>query len=352
MNFKAISNAELMQLTANEVRIERCSTLKIIKLFQEIQSRKLFLEYGFSSFYEMVTKQFGYCAGSAMRRINAMKLVREMPQFEQKIATGELSLSVASDVQTFLYQEAKIERPYSLTAKIELVESCVGKSRREVEEEFVRRNPEREKRESVHGISHDRLRVSFSISKELNDKLNQLKDLLSHVDPSMTTEALVGHLAELGLDRHDPIRKAARAKIRKQAQSREQDERPLSRPKVMQGRPCGAEVAVNCGAAASNEMAEGNSEATSAEEVGRTRYIPAEQKHRISYDGKGCTFTSPSTGRRCYSTKFLQIDHVRPFAKGGPNTAENLRWVCGAHNRFRAQPMKSSMDSPRHATAH
>ncbi len=244
-----------------------------------------------------------------MRRINAMKLVKEMPQFEEKLETGELSLSVAADVQSFLYQEAKIERPYSLNAKIELVETCLGKSRREAEEEFARRNPDREKRETQHSISHDRLRVSLSISKELNDKMNQLKDLLSHVDPSMTTESLLERLAELGLEKYDPQRKAERAKVRN---VRRETVSKLHREADLKGRKT----------------------FTSAAEVKRTRYIPAQQRHQIEDDGWGCTFVSED-GRRCSSTRFLQLDHIVPFARSGANESTNLRWMCGAHNRLR-----------------
>jgi hypothetical protein len=232
MNLQAISNEELIARTENVIRLERESTLKIIKLFQEIYDRKLYLDRGFPSFYEMATKHFGYCAGSAMRRINAMKLVREMPQFEKQIESGKLSLCVAADVQSFFYQEAKIERPYSLNAKIELVQSCLGKSRKEAEQEFARRSPEREKRESTYAMTEDRLRVSFSISKELNDKLNHLKDLLSHVDPSMTTEGLLERLAELGLDKYDRRRRAQRARARGQAQKSRSSERAKAQEKA------------------------------------------------------------------------------------------------------------------------
>jgi hypothetical protein len=338
MNLTAISNNELMQLTEKEIRNERNSTLKIIKHFQEIYDRKLFLEFGFSSFYDMATKHFGYCAGSAMRRINAMKLVREMPQFEEKLESGELSLSVAADVQTFLYQEAKIERPYSLNAKIELVESCVGKSRREVEMEFARRNPEREMRESVHAVSHDRLRVSFSISKELNDKLNHLKDLLGHVDATMTMESLLDRLAELGLEKYDPSRKAARARARKKSQ-----DASLNRiRKIAQETPrtSAAEVARMKNAVSEAERTEDvAAEAKQAKsvvaEAKRTRYIAADEKYRVPGAESGCAYEA--NGRRCGATKFLQLDHIEPFAHGGANTAENLRWMCGAHNRFRTR---------------
>ncbi len=253
-----------------------------------------------------------------------MKLVKEMPQFEEKIESGELSLSVAADVQSFLNQEAKIERPYSLNAKIELVETCLGKSRREVEVEFARRNPEREKRETQHSISHDRLRVSFSISKALNDKLNHLKDLLGHVDASMTTESLLEQLAELGLDKYDPARKAkytAAREVRVRKMSRQTESTQTYEKSESPTKIDSSNVSTPV--------------PTSAAEVTRTRYIKVDERNRVFDDQRRCRFVSAS-GRRCGSKRFLQLDHIKPFAQGGASEATNLRWMCGAHNRGRA----------------
>jgi 5-methylcytosine-specific restriction endonuclease McrA len=33
----------------------------------------------------------------------------------------------------------------------------------------------------------------------------------------------------------------------------------------------------------------------------------------------------------------LQIDHVKPAARGGANTIDNLRLLCAYHNRLEAE---------------
>jgi hypothetical protein len=129
VNLKDVTNDELISLTETAVRTERSSTAHVVKHFREISERRLFLERGFPHLFEMVTKYFGYCAGSAMRRINSMRLVQDIPEAEAKLESGELSLTTASDVQSFFYGEAKESRAYSRNAKLELIESCLIKSK-------------------------------------------------------------------------------------------------------------------------------------------------------------------------------------------------------------------------------
>ena len=53
-------------------------------------------------------------------------------------------------------------------------------------------------------------------------------------------------------------------------------------------------------------------------------------------DGNQCTFTD-AEGRRCSEKRFLTIEHIHPFAKGGPTTVENCCLLCQGHNAFRAR---------------
>ena len=68
-----------------------------------------------------------------------------------------------------------------------------------------------------------------------------------------------------------------------------------------------------------------------------TRHIPRTTRDQVfDRDGHRCTYVA-ADGTRCSATHDLQIDHVRPFALGGDNEADNLRVLCGAHNRRRAE---------------
>ena len=65
-------------------------------------------------------------------------------------------------------------------------------------------------------------------------------------------------------------------------------------------------------------------------------YIPASIRREVwARDGGTCAFVSHD-GRRCGSTYRLDFHHLRPFARGGPSTVENLSLRCRAHNLYEA----------------
>ena len=69
----------------------------------------------------------------------------------------------------------------------------------------------------------------------------------------------------------------------------------------------------------------------------RGRHVPAAVVREVyRRDGKQCTFVSKD-GRRCGSCRFLELDHVLPWAVGGEPTVENLQVRCAAHNRHAAR---------------
>ena len=74
-----------------------------------------------------------------------------------------------------------------------------------------------------------------------------------------------------------------------------------------------------------------------------TRTIPAAVRRHIWLRDRGrCTYRDPESGRCCGSRHLVQIDHVQPYAMGGSASAQNLRLLCGAHNRDRATEQRRS----------
>jgi hypothetical protein len=59
-----------------------------------------------------------------------------------------------------------------------------------------------------------------------------------------------------------------------------------------------------------------------------SRYIPRHVKREVFKRDQGqCTYVAPD-GVRCNERRYLQIDHIKPFALGGETILSNLRLTC------------------------
>jgi 5-methylcytosine-specific restriction endonuclease McrA len=75
------------------------------------------------------------------------------------------------------------------------------------------------------------------------------------------------------------------------------------------------------------------------------RSIPAQVRDHVFVRDKKCMYVGP-TGRRCESTHVLQVDHVKPVARGGAGTLDNLRLLCAHHNRLEAERLMGTSAGP------
>lgn len=275
-----MNDDKLLAETSELVAREREISVRVILNFIEIEKRSLFAQRGFSSIWEMATKFFGYSEGAAYRRVAASRFLRDLPDAEKLLLSGKLSLTVAAQAQTF------VER--TKMSKDKVLEHVVGKSSREAERALLELAPETLPRESVRPVTSEHSELRLVIHNALKEKLDQLKGLLSHVDPRMTYVSLVDHLADIGLKKHDPAQRRRR-------------------------------------------------KAPSAPKSDR-RDIPKGLKTQVwQRDNGQCTFTDPISGRRCESRHFLEVDHIYPWALGGAHELSNLRLLCRTHNQLCAE---------------
>src|SRR5450432_2612137 len=89
--------------------------------------------------------------------------------------------------------------------------------------------------------------------------------------------------------------------------------------------------------AKSSEPAEPRMGSEDPKPARRSRHVPTEVARAVYLrDGGACTFCSED-GRRCGARRFLELDHITPWAAAGESTVENLRLRCRAHNQQSAR---------------
>jgi hypothetical protein len=228
-----------------------------------------------------------------------MRLIKDIPDAEAKLISGELSLKTLTSVQNFLNtEERQLNQNYTLEQKKQILQSIENKSGRETEMILASLSPTppppTERERALNGLD---VEIRFVADVPLLGKLHRLKDLNSHRDPSRSYRGLFDWLSDLGLKISDPLTKNAAVRPRASKPSDAGTAQPSSnKPKT-------------------------------------DRYISTELRRKVwKRDNGKCTYQDPQSGRRCDSTSFIEIDHIIPHALGGETTLDNLRLYCKTHN--------------------
>ena len=210
-----------------------------------------------------------------------MKAFTTNPELSSLYLEGKLSLAAISAAQV------------ALRDKVARVEDISGKSVNEIKA-LVAPVVESKPKEVIKPVivkssaplfnntpKEERYEIRFSISKESYQKLTQAKDKLSNsLKRDLTVEGLVSKLVEHYLS-----------------------------PK----------------------------ERRAATISSKLRYIPSSLRRRVFERDHGCCSYVSADGQRCTESKFLHIDHIVPFAKGGKTEISNLRLLCSQHNKLCAE---------------
>ena len=132
MNLRHLSNEDLHKQTQMRVSDERQMTSAVLHHLRENERRLLFAELGYSSLHEYCVKVLKYSESATYRRISAMRILKDLPEIEEKLNAGELSLSTVSQVQTHLRHSQKAGEKVDLKEKRELLHAIENLSSRQV----------------------------------------------------------------------------------------------------------------------------------------------------------------------------------------------------------------------------
>ena len=105
MELKSLSDLVLVNETKRIVKEEQNLTLEVLKFLREIDRRKLYSDYKCGSLKEFAMKELGYSSDEAESRITAMRVIKDVPLAEEKIKSGELSMTHLKLAQNFFNTE-------------------------------------------------------------------------------------------------------------------------------------------------------------------------------------------------------------------------------------------------------
>jgi len=342
MTLRSLSDSVILSRIQKLTSQERELTLLVLAHLNEIERRRLHLKLGYSSLFDYCTSHLGYSASAAVRRIKSARCVTKYPGFLDALKKNEVNISTVARVATILTRDNSGE----------VLSRIKGRSQREVEAIAASYQPCAMPPERVRAIVvtvpvaaplsapqgtsasvptpacekdaylrsgcsaaltedaadtckttpepavqlQERVMLQFSVTPEFMAKLEQIKSLAWHRLPANATLEQVFELAlDLMIEKEAPARRVERQELRDEKRTRP----------------------------ARNANARTN-----------TRYVPAPLRDRVFVrDGNRCAYVG-TEGRRCNSTRALQVDHITPVARGGASTHDNLRLLCAYHNRL------------------
>ena len=315
MNLKNLRDHELLSATKDLAHHERSIVTKILHHLREIERRKLYSDLGCSSLFDYAVKHLHYSEGQAGRRIQAMRLLKEIPELEEKINSGALSLSNISQAQSFFRESAHGINAGGATPKIVTREQKIkvlalleNKSARDGQRELIELAGDvamPKERERV--LAADKSEVRFVMDQGLKNKLEEVRSLLGPEGSHLGIADLINRLAEISTQ---TLRQKRFGK-----QRAEQEKFQTSRELV-----CSDDARQNVRPETPTPTLEPKPSPTNP------RYITREIKHLVWQRDRGsCT--------SCGSRRGLNYDHIVPIARGGRSSAANLRLLCFACNQ-------------------
>lgn len=293
MQIKTLSDPDLIQSLKSAVAEERRQTTLVLDLLREVDRRRLYADYGYSSLWEFCVRELKYSEGAASRRIASMRLVRELPDLKQDILSGKQTLSNLMTAQRFFRVE-KDYTPLSKERKLEILKTLENKTARDCQKELLKISSDPlqiSKPEKTREIDEEHTELKLVVSNSLMSKLKRLREIRSHADPTLSYVELLNYLADEALKKF------------------EKSTTPISPPTSAVGK---SDTSV------------------------RIPLPTALRRSVWTRDQGQCQWSNPKTGQICGSRTYLEIDHVHPVALGGKNTLDNLRLLCRAHNQRRA----------------
>ena len=242
----------LLEQTRMLARHEQALQLSVLDHLREIDARRLYLRRGFSSLFDYTVRELRYTEAAAWRRIKAMRLCRETSGVRERLQDGSLNLSNAALLQNSFERwersgggpvaagsagagggaagsgaagtsaapragSAPAAAPGKAAgapvpvldahARQQLVERATNMSTRQVQQMLAEVDPEAAApAERLRPLGDGRWELKAVIDAECQRGLQQLRELLSHVDPHLTVGQLVGRLVREGVERYDPSR--------------------------------------------------------------------------------------------------------------------------------------------------
>ena len=221
MNLNSLTDDTLISKTDALVAREREILAEVLHHLREIERRRLFSELGYKSLFDLAVKRFGYSEDQAYRRIAAMRLLKELPEIEERITAGAITLSNIGIAHALFRNEQKIgKRELSREEKLTLLSKMEFLPARQAERVAISYSstpqPTRADRVVELGVRDGKTRLLFEFesSNRLKEQVETLRGLLAHQAPQLSLAEVFEKACDLAIAELSPAKSATSRKQR------------------------------------------------------------------------------------------------------------------------------------------
>ncbi len=203
MNLKHLTDQQLAMDIKYICQKERVLLTQVLYHLKEIESRKLYSSFGYSSLFNYACNELKYSSDQAYRRIQAMRLLKDIPEVAVKIDSGELSLSNITQAQKY-FKDTKVLTNESMnkSEKITLLKKLINKSVRDGQKELLKLSPNPPLPiDTKKQVTPTHTYVGFTMSDELEKKLEKIKSLLGPKAYDLNMSDLINLMADLAKEK-------------------------------------------------------------------------------------------------------------------------------------------------------
>ncbi len=310
ISLRTIKDSELLLSTKALVQREREVTMDVLRHLAEIERRKLYCdvvgENGLrcGSLFDYAVRELRYTEGAASRRIQALRLLTEIPELAPKIESGRLNLSNVCRAQSFFrdIKRAQPEKAFNKEEKKEILEKLEQKSSREGERILLAMSPPEvlpRERERVVSVEHTEVRLI--LNQQVKNQLQEVRALLGQKGAGLSLSELISEMAKLSTERLAEKR-FGKTRVLQAQNSDSKSGIPHPGPSIPKPAPPHPGAGVRA-----------------------TRHIPRATRYQVWREAHGKCLS-------CGATHNLQYDHIQPFALGGNSSPNNVQLLCQACN--------------------
>ncbi len=338
----------------------------ILKHIQEVDRRRLYAARAYSSLFAYLTKAMGYSFAAAQRRIEAARLMNQVPELALQIQKGDVNLSQIGIIsQAVKSKESLTGKKLSAEIKREVIANVAQKTTAQTQA-LVAEKLDLPLQQSERKIMQkdQSCVISITLTPEQQTKLQRCRELLAaklqQGSKAPTTVNYLEELMDFYLNKKDPCRERRKEcerseKVDKKIYSIQKDDDNLENPSTQN---FSFSILVKStkyedGSVYAEEFREYRSTSkdqnivptkdkpgqipTSEMENRKHQSVGPEPslKKQLFRKWQGCQYHDPRTGRICGEKFQMEMEHLQPRWAGGNDHFENRTLLCRTHNQWK-----------------